>query len=135
MIKKLDLKMAGIISIAIAVLTIAVHLLVVFQVMPYTWINGGRSASYEIARQTSINSVIIFLFGMPITLIACRIIPVKLNKFWTVLLTVYLWINVLLTCIGVAEQLLGTIFEKCCMSIVVLVALIVGLRIALEKRW
>jgi hypothetical protein len=135
MIKKLNLKMAGIISIAVAGLTIIVHLLVIFQVMPYTWINGGRSVSYEAACQTSISSIVILLIGMPINLIASKIIPIKLNKFWAVILTVILWLGVPFTCAGVILQLLGSMFEKCCMSIINFLAAVVSIRIALEKRW
>jgi hypothetical protein len=55
MIKRIGLKQAGLIYITMSIITVIVHLLVIFRLMPYTWINGGRSATYEIVRQTSIN--------------------------------------------------------------------------------
>ena len=134
-LRKIDLKKAGILSICLTVFTVMIHVLVIYQIMPYTWINGGRSASYEIARQGSINSILILLIGIPITLIASKIIPLNLNKFFAVILTAYLWIVIPLTSLGLVGQLLGTVFEKSCMSFVVLAVLITGLRMAIEKRW
>lgn len=40
-----------------------------------------------------------------------------------------------LSFIGVIQQLLGTLFEKCVMSIVAAVGFCTAVRIAFEKRW
>lgn len=133
-IRKFDLKKAGYISAAMGVIAIAVHLLVIFHVLPYTWINGGRSVSYQAAFQTSFSSIFIILFSILITLIASRIIPLRLNKFWTIVLIIWLWIGIPLDIIGIAQQFLGTIFEKCCMSIVTIITFMTEFRIAVEKR-
>lgn len=134
-LKSINIKKAGMISVCLILLTVILHLLVIYQIMPYTWINGGRSASYEIARQTSITSIWVLLIDMIITLIAGKLIPLKLNKFFAVILAVYLWLQVPYTFFGFVLQLLGTIFEKCCMSLVVIAILITKLRMAVEKRW
>lgn len=134
MLNKIGLKQAGLIFILVSIITIGVHLLVIFNVMPYTWINGGRSESFEIARQTSLRSILIFVFGIPITLLACDIIRIRWTKISIVVISIWLWINFALTCFGFVEQLLGTPFEKSVMSVVCAVGAIVGIRLALEKR-
>jgi hypothetical protein len=103
-------------------------------VLPYTWINGGRSTSYQAAFKTSLSSIITILISILITLIASRIIPLRLNKFWTIVLIIWLWIGIPLDMIGIIQQFLGTIFEKSCMSIVTIIGCIMDFRIAMEKR-
>ncbi len=134
MIKKIGLKQAGLIYISMSIITIIVHLLVIFQIMPYTWTNGGRSATYEIARQTSINSIPYFVIGFPIILMACGIIPVKWNSITKKVLSLWLWIGVALASLGFIMQLLGTPFEKGIMSLVCAISVITGIRLAIEKR-
>lgn len=133
-IRKYNIKKAGFISIAIGIVAIAVHVLALLQILPYEWINGGRSPSYQAAFQTSISSIVMILISIMITLIASKIIPLKLNKFWTVLLIIWLWIGVPLDLIGIIQQLLGTSFEKSFMSIVTAIGFLMDFRIALEKR-
>lgn len=133
-IRKFDIKKAGYISLSLGILNIIIHILILSKIMPYTWVNGGRSLSYKAACQTSFNSIIIILLNIPITLIASKIIPIKLNKFWTIVLIVWLWIGIPLDFFGILEQFLGTIFEKSCMSIVTIIAFMVDFRIAVEKR-
>ena len=103
-------------------------------ILPYNWINGGRSISYQAAFQTSLSSIIAILISILITLIASKIIPLRLNKFWTILLIIWLWIGIPLDMIGIAQQFLGTTFEKSCMSIVTILGCMTDFRIALEKR-
>lgn len=134
-LKVIDLKKAGIASAALTLLTILVHLLVIFQILPHTWINGGRVASFDIARQTSINGIWFLLFDILVSLIAGGIIPLKLKKGFAVVLAVYLWIQVPYTLFGFIIQLLGTVFEKLFMSVIVFVLFVSKLRLALEKRW
>lgn len=134
-IRKIDIKKAGVCSAAIGVINIIVHILIITQIMPYTWINGGRSASFELAKQTSLSAIYITIFNIIIALIASKIIPLKMNKFWSILLTVFLLATLPLGLIGVVEQFLGTMFEKCFMSIVATIGFLSDTRIAVEKRW
>lgn len=133
-IRKLNIQKAGLIAIAIGVFAICIHALVIFHILPYTWINGGRSTSYQAAAQTSFNSIITILISIIITLIASKIVPLRLNKFWTILLIIWLWIGIPLDIAGIIQQFLGTIFEKSCMSIVTIIGFMMDFRIALEKR-
>ncbi|NNU78068.1 hypothetical protein [Clostridium estertheticum] len=134
-IRKINIKKAGVCSVTIGVINIIVHILIITQTMPYTWVNGGRSVSYELARQTSLSSIYITIFNIIIALIASKIIPLKMNKFWSKFLTIFLVVTLPLGLIGIGEQFLGTIFEKCCMSIVAIIGFLSDTRIAVEKRW
>lgn len=113
---------------------VAIHILVLLRVLPYAWINGGRSVSYQAAFQTSLSSIIIILIGIPIILIASRIIPLRLNRFWTIILIIWLFLGIPLDAVGIIQQFLGTMFEKSCMSIITIIGFIMDFRIAVEKR-
>ena len=102
--------------------------------MPYTWINGGRSASYEAARQASINSIPLFLIGILIALIASGIIRMRWNAVLKIIILIWLWFGVLFSSLGCIFQLLGTPFEKLVMSLVCATSVIAGIRLATEKR-
>lgn len=134
MIKKIGLRQAGYIYIAMSILTIFIQLLVIFRLIPYKWINGGRIATYEATLQTSINGIIIFTVLILIALIACGVINFKWNNFTKIIFTVLLWIVVAFACFGLIAQLLGTPFEKAVMSVICAISIIAGIRLAIEKR-
>ncbi len=134
-IRKFDLKKAGYISVLIGVINIIVHILVITEVLPYLWVNGGRSESISDAQSASFSSIIITVISIIITLIASQIIPIRLNKFWGIAISVFLIATLSLSFIGVIAQFLGTIFEKCVMSIITIVGFCADTRIAFEKRW
>jgi len=134
-IRKINIKKAGVCSVTIGVINIIVHVLIITQIMPYTWVNGGRSVSFELARQTSLSSIYMTIFNIIIALIASKIIPLKMNKFWSKFLTVFLVATLPLGLMGVVQQFLGTMFEKCCMSIVAIIGFLSDTRIEVEKRW
>jgi len=117
-----------------SIVMIIIDLLVIFQIMPYSWINGGHYATYEIARKGSINGILYFVIGIPIILLASGIISVKWNNVVKKVFSIFLWIVTLYTCLGVIMQLLGTPFEKIVTSIVCAVSLIMLIRLAMEKR-
>ena len=134
-IRKFDLKKAGWISASIGGINIVVHLLVIAGIIPYLWVNGGRTESLEAARQISTQSIIMTVVNIFIALIASRIIPLKLNRFWGIVLSGFLIVTLPLTLVGVVQQFLGTIFEKCVMGIVTIIGFCTDTRIAFEKRW
>lgn len=134
-IRKFNLKKAGIVNVSAGLVNILVHFFVILKILPYQWVNGGRTESLEAACQISVSSIIASVVGILITLVASRIIPIKLNRFFGIALTVVLVVLLPLSLIGVAQQLLGTLFEKCVMSIVAAVGFCTAVRIAVEKRW
>ncbi|MCQ2584548.1 MAG: hypothetical protein MJ185_03070 [Treponema sp.] len=134
-IRKFNLKKAGWISASVGGINIVVHLLVIASIIPYLWVNGGRTESLEAARQLSTSSIIMTVINILIALIASQIIPVKLNRFFGIVLSAFLIVTLPLTLVGVVQQFLGTTFEKCVMSIVTIIGFCSDTRIAFEKRW
>lgn len=134
-IRKFNLRKAGMCSVAIGLANIMVHILVIANIIPYLWVNGGRTESFAVAQQTSISSIVMTIINILIALIASQIIPVKLNKFWGIVLSAFLIITLPLTLVGVMQQFLGTVFEKCVMGIVTIIGFCADTRIAFEKRW
>ncbi len=134
-IRKFNLRKAGICAIIIGGINILVHTLVIANIIPYLWINGGRTESFVTAQQISISSIVITIINILIALIASQIIPVKLNRFWGIALSAFLIITLPITLLGVIQQFLGTAFEKCVMGIVTIIGFCADTRIAFEKRW
>lgn len=134
-IRRFDLKKAGYVSVLIGIINIIVHILVITGIIPYLWVNGGRSESFSAAQSTSFSSILITVISIIITVIASQIIPIRFNKFWGIVISVFLIVTLPLSFIGIIFQFLGTIFEKCVMSIVTIVGFCADTRIAFEKRW
>ena len=134
-IRRFDLRKAGLCSVAVGGVTIMLHILVISGVIPYLWVNGGRTGSYAEAQQISMISIILTIINIGIALIASRIIPVKMNRFWGIVLSAFLIITLPLSFVGVLQQFLGTTFEKCVTSVITIIGFIADTRIAFEKRW
>ena len=112
-IRRFDLKKAGYVSVLIGIINILVHILVITGIIPYLWVNGGRSESFSAAQSTSFSSILITIISILITVIASQIIPIRFNKFWGIVISVFLIVTLPLSFIGIIFQFLGTIFEKC----------------------
>ena len=134
-IRKFDIRKAGICSVVSHGIGIVLHILVIANIIPYLWVNGGRTETFAAAQQISTSSIIMLLVNILITLIASRIIPVRLNKFWGILLSTFLVITLPVTLVGVIQQFLGTTFEKCVTGIVTIIGFCADTRIAFERRW
>lgn len=134
-VRTYSLKKAGYCSVTIGCVNIVVHILTIMQILPYTWINGGRTESYIAAKDISISSIIFTVVNILIALIASQIIPLKMNKFFGIVLSVFLIATLPMSIMGIVQQFLGTIFEKCVMSIVTIIGFVSDVRIAFEKRW
>jgi hypothetical protein len=126
------LNTAGIINIVAIVVAIIVHLLVILQAIPYTWINGGRSVSLEAQQQTSVISIVVLIIMALI-----NIYFVKANSWSNVLFVIratVLWLLFAYSVVGTVIQLIGTPFEKICMSLLCIVNVGMYFRLAIEKR-
>ena len=134
-IRKFSLRKAGICRAAAGIANIIIHILVISKIIPYSWVNGGRTESFEAAQQISVISIGITVGSILLALIASQIIPAKFNKFWGIFLSVFLIVTLPLSLVGVVQQFLGTTFEKCVTWIIALVGFCADTRIALEKRW
>lgn len=98
-------------------------------------VNRGRTETLIAARELLTSSIIITLVNILIALIASQIIPLRLNRFWGIALSIFLIITLPFGFIGIIQQFLGTTFEKCIMGLVTIMGFCADTRIALEKRW
>jgi hypothetical protein len=98
MLHKISKTTAGIGIILMNVFTIAIFLLVIFKILPYNSISGGRLESYQAAYQTAIISSIMMAFGIPIVAIASGLIKVQhfktFFKVWLVIAFVLIAIQI-----------------------------------------
>lgn len=106
------------------------HVLILLGVIPYQWVNGGRSPSFAAQTQLSYVSMAIALVGMLYILLTARIKPLRyylVFRIFTWLVTAY-WV------LGFFMQLLGTPFERFLLSLVLLFGIWIHARIALVKK-
>ncbi len=129
-IRKINLKTAGIMAIVFYLLTILLHILVLTGILPYQWVNGGRSESLAAQLPLSVSNMLIAVAGLLFTLFASRIIRNNGKK----VITVICWVFVALWTVGFFQQLLGTVFEKTAVALLLLVGVIAHLRMAVEER-
>ena len=73
-IRKFNLKKAGIVNVSAGLVNILVHVFVILKILPFQWVNGGRTETLEAACQISLNSIIASVVGILITLVASGII-------------------------------------------------------------
>lgn len=111
-------------------LTILIHFLIISKIIPFTWVNGGRSESFAEQLPISVINIVISFIGVVFTLIVSRI---KLYKYKRGI-TVICWFFVVLWSFGFIQQLFGTPFEKMVCSLVLLIGVISNLRMAIEKK-
>ncbi len=133
--KEVKIKRVGIIFSSLIILTIIVHLLVLIKVLPYEWVNGGRSLSYQEASITSATSIFVLIVIGLISLIASGNINVKLSRMSVLAVQVASWIFVVYFALTCIMQFLGTPFEKYFMSIVCLLLTIAAFEIVYWRDW
>lgn len=128
-LRKINLKTAIYMALVFYFLTILIHLLVISEIIPYTWVNGGRSESFAAQLQISIISTIITFIGGFLTVIVGRNIH-KYKRGTTIIC----WFIVALLSFGFMQQLLGTPFEKMVCTLILLLGLVSNLRMAIENN-
>lgn len=128
-IRGISMKTAVLLGICFYSFTILIHILVINGILPYTWVNGGRSDSFAAQSQLSIISMIICMIGGLFTLFAAKNKIGRFNRGITLLC----WFLVVLYSFGFIQQLLGTSFEKFVCSFIALLGVTSNLRIAVER--
>ncbi|MGX4599106.1 hypothetical protein [Faecalimicrobium sp. JNUCC 81] len=131
LIKGISVEVAGYLAVTMLVLIIIVHGLIILKILPYTWINGGKSTSYESQRKQSILGIIVLTISIVLLLVASEIITVSIPSILFSIVHIVLWIMVILLVVSIIMQLLGTYFEKYVMSIIAFILLVCVLRIAI----
>jgi hypothetical protein len=129
-LRKVNLKTAVIMGICFYSLTMLLHVLIIRCVIPYTWVNGGRSDSFATQLPISIINIIICILGGVFTLVVGGNIFYKYKSGRNVIC----WFFVVLWSFGFLQQLLGTPFEKMFCSLLLLLGVMSNLRLAIEKR-
>ena len=129
-LRKINMKIAVFMGIIFYSLTISIHLLIISEIIPFTWVNGGRSESFAAQLPISIISTIIAIIGGVFTVIIGRNILYKYKRG----ITVICWFFVVLWSFGFIQQLFGTPFEKMFCSLILLLGVISNLRMAIGKK-
>ena len=129
-LRKVNMKTAVFMGLFFYSLTILIHVLIMIEVIPYTWVNGGRSESFATQLPISVINTFISIIGGLFTLVAGGNIPCKYKRG----ITVVCWFFVVFWSFGFIQQLLGTPFEKTVCSLILLLGVISNLRMAIEKR-
>lgn len=129
-LRKISMRTALFMGIIFYSLTILIHFLIINEIVPFTWVNGGRSESLAEQLPISFINIGIAIIGGVFTLIVGRF---KLDKYKRGI-TVICWFFVVLWSFGFIQQLFGTPFEKMVCSLVLLIGVISNLRMAIEKN-
>ena len=111
-------------------LTILIHVLILSGIIPFTWVNSGRSESFATQLPISIINIIISISGGAFTLFVGRIILYTYKRVITVICCFF----VVLWSFGFIQQLFGTPFEKMVCSLILFLGVISNLRMLIEKR-
>ena len=122
------MKTAVFLGIIFYSLTILIHFLIISKIIPFTWVNGGRSESFAEQLPITVINIVISIIGVVFTLIVGSIKQYKRG------ITVICWFFVVLWSFGFIQQLFGTPFEKMVVSLVLLIGVISNLRMAIEKK-
>ncbi len=111
------------------VLSILVQILVLAKVIPYDWVNGRMSESYEAQAVQSIISILIIL---TIALFCRKILNLKSSpKKWQINT---LYVITAFWTIGFIMQLLGTEFERYALSPLLLLGIVSHTLLIKQKR-
>ncbi|MGB2991753.1 MAG: hypothetical protein WBB47_03865 [Paenisporosarcina sp.] len=129
-LRKINMKTAVFMGICFYSLTILIHVLIITGIIPFTWVNGGRSDSFATQLPISITSIIISIIGGFFTLIIDGNMLYKYKR----VITIICWFFVVLWSFGCILQFLGTPFEKLVCSFILILGIISNLRMAIEKR-
>lgn len=110
-------------------IVLLIHVLIIAKVIPYEWINGGRSESYDAQLQLSISNLVVAVLGFIYVFIIQKFKRLQVNKIFKIVK----WVFVPFWLFSFVLQLLGTPFENYVMSPVVLFGLYVHYRLARLK--
>ena len=99
--------------------TLAIHLLVIATIIPYQWVNGGMSPTYE--AQAVQSAVSIVITGLLLFMVRGLVKRLREPKVWQIRA---LYVLTGLLVLGFIQQLLGTPFERYAVSIVLIIGVV-----------
>jgi hypothetical protein len=123
-----DIQTLSILGVIYYVSAIIAHILVLGRIIPYTSVNGGRSASFEDQAKLSRSNIVIAVFGI-ILMTLVGLIP-AMTAHWSGI--VIFGILSLFWLMGFVMQLLGTRLEKTVMSVIVLFGLYIHVSLLIQ---
>ena len=129
-LRKVNMKTAVYMGICFYSMTFLIQVFIISGIIPFTWVNGGRSESLATQLPISIINIIISIIGGVFTLLVGGNMLYKYKRG----ITVMCWFFVVLWSFGFIQQLLGTPFEKMVISLILLLGVISNMRMAIEKR-
>lgn len=97
-------------------LVILIHVLILTKIISFTWVNGGRSATYETQARLSVSSMAIAAIGIVIISVTPSLVDFMMGWIGVIIfgaLSIF-WL------LGYVMQLLGTRFERYLLSFVLL---------------
>jgi hypothetical protein len=106
------------------------HILIIAKIIPFDWINGGRSESYEAQLQVSIANLGIVLIGFLYVFANQKFQKLRVSKIFRIIK----WALVPFWGISLVLQFWGTPFEIFIMSPIVLFGIYVHVCLALLKK-
>ena len=111
------------------VIVLFIHVLIIAKVIPFEWINGGRSESYNAQLQISISNLGIVLIGFLYIFANQKFLKLRTNKLFQIIK----WALVPFWVFSFVLQFLGTPFEIFIMSPVILFGIYVHFCLARLK--
>lgn len=111
-------------------LVLLIHLGVIFKVIPYTWINGGRSETYDMQLGISLTSIVLVVIGFIYVYIAQKNMALHSKKLFIFIK----WFIVVMWTLSLAVQFLGTLFEKTISALILLLGVYAHYQIARMKE-
>ncbi|PGT82756.1 MULTISPECIES: hypothetical protein [Bacillaceae] len=127
-LRKMKLKTALYMGICFYSLSMLIHVLIISSIIPYTWVNGGRSDSFAAQFSISIMNMFICIIGLVFTIKIGGNKLYKYNKVMTVISCFF----VILWSFGFLQQLVRTTFEKTVCSLLLLLGVVSHLRMSIE---
>lgn len=105
-------------------LSIAVHLLIIIKLIPFDWVNGGRSETYrDQALQSVASIVVIGILAALVWRVEKTMTQERAWKTIALLVVTALWV------IGFVMQLFGTTFERFVVSILLVLGVVAHVRL------
>lgn len=136
LIKRIPLNAAFVMATCFYGLTLLLHILVLVQVIPYNWVNGGHLNSYDEQIPVTFANMFIAVMGLLFNFYA-KYKRGQLGKNdgkSEKAMTIIFWVLTGIWTLSFLMQLLGTPFERYGLSILLILGIVSHLRLALATN-
>jgi hypothetical protein len=123
---------SGITFIILNIITIIIEILIIFKILPYNIIGGGRLKNYNSALRAAIISIIILVLEIIFIIIVQKY---NRNGKTNLCIKIILWIIFSMLCVNIIGNILSkTLFEKLFMGIICLLQIINIIKIIIDNK-